>query len=225
MPYNLGSRKTLTNRIDTDDPYGWFARETLQVEREGIRQVLQSVAKQLHDFVRWPDRAILLWDGCDRKIPEGARHRYHRYPEAIKKLAMGPPRVTLDGRPNGPAIASFLLAGGSRPERFGSSNSWSIHHVYSGKFPYVGHFKTTHAIKECKHFTQSAGLIAAHPIADGLCDEFPFFAWLLRFEAFRRFEYDPDGAFCDNPDAFGFVNGNKCEVVIPVAEQKLTLAG
>jgi hypothetical protein len=32
-----------------------------------------------------------------------------------------------------------------------------------------------HAAKDCNHFTQSAGLIAAHLIADALSDEFPFF--------------------------------------------------
>jgi hypothetical protein len=88
--------------------------------------------------------------------------------------------VVLDTRPNGPAIAAFILAGGIRPERFGSSNAWSVHHLYSGKFPYIGPKTTTHAAKESGHFTQSAGLVAAHPIADALVDEFPFFAWLLR---------------------------------------------
>ncbi|MGH2361673.1 MAG: hypothetical protein ACRDGM_14170 [bacterium] len=104
-------------------------------------------------------------------------------------------RVVLDTRPNGPAIASFVLAGGTRPERFGSSNAWSVHHLYSGKFPYIGRETTTHAAKECNHFTQSAGLVAAHPVADALVDEFPFFAWFLRAQAHLLFGYDPDGVF------------------------------
>src|SRR5262245_61791339 len=95
--------------------------------------------------------------------------------------------VVSDTRPNGPAIAAFLMAGGSRPERFGSSNAWSVHHVYSGKFPYAGRQTTIHAAKESFHFTQSAGLVATRPVADALVDEFPFFTWLLRAEAYVRF--------------------------------------
>jgi len=121
--------------------------------------------------------------------------------------------VVLDGRPNGPAIASFRLAGGKRPPRFGSSNSWSIHHLYSGKFPYPGYQETTHAAKSCLHFTQSAGLIAVHPIADAMVDEFPFFAWLLRGGAFLRFGYDPDGVFSSSRDDCGFIAGRVCRVI------------
>jgi len=57
-------------------------------------------------------------------------------------------------------------------------------------------------------------LIATHPVADALCDEFPFFAWLLRAESFRRFGYDPDGVFSSQQDEFGFVEGHHCEMVM-----------
>ena len=126
-------------------------------------------------------------------------------------------RIPLDTRPNGPAIASFLLAGGTRPERFGSSNAWSIHHLYSGKFPYHGRKVTIHAAKEFNHFTQSAGLIAAHPVADALVDEFPFFTWLLRAQAYLRFGYDPDSAFGKPRDEYGFETGRRYRVVPDVA--------
>jgi hypothetical protein len=119
----------------------------------------------------------------------------------------------LDTRANGPAVVAFQIAGGTRPGRFGSFNAWSIHHVYSGKFPYIGRTNRTHAIKEGRHFTQSAGLIATHPVADALCDEFPFFAWLLRAESFRRFGYDPDGVFSARQNKFGFAAGYHCEMV------------
>jgi hypothetical protein len=48
---------------------------------------------------------------------------------------------------------------------------------------------------EARYFTQSAGLVAIHPVADALADEFAVFAWRLRAEAFLRFGYDPEGAF------------------------------
>ena len=211
MPYNLDSPNGLLERLDPGNVARWFVRETLQIDSEPLRTVLNQVAGNLNDFVRWPARALLLWQGCDRIAPQGKRQRYHRYPESIRQFAKNS-GVNLDTRPNGPATAAFQLAGGNRPERFGSSNAWSIHHVYSGKFPYIGRTNTTHATKSCKHFTQSAGLIAAHPIADALSDEFPVFAWLLRFESFHRFGYDPDAVFSSHQDNFGFSSGYKCEV-------------
>jgi hypothetical protein len=203
--------------VDSSNVAQWFVRETLQIECEAVRQVLHQVAGNLKDFVRWPVCPLLLWKGCDRVRPEGKKQKYHRYPKSIRERAKEH-AVQLDTRPNGPATAAFQLAGGSRPARFGSSNAWSIHHVYSGKFPYVGRPVTIHATKNCKHFTQSAGLIAAHPVADALCDEFPFFTWLLRFESFHRFGYDPDGVFSSHQDQLGFADGHGCEVFLDGAQ-------
>jgi hypothetical protein len=214
MPYNLKSPKGLIEPVDFADMTGWFARETEQATGEPLRLVLRSVANHLKDFVKWPDRALLLWEGCDRKVPEGERHRYYKYPPEIQNRAKER-KIVLDGRANGPAIAAYHIAGGFRPERFGSANRWSIHHVYSGKFPYIGHPNTTHATTDCKHFTQSAGLVAVHPVADALCDEFPFFAWLLRAKSFETFRYDPDGVFSTSQDGYGFVTGSQNEVVHP----------
>lgn len=52
-----------------------------------------------------------------------------------------------------------------------------------------------------------------HPIADALVDEFPFFAWLLRSDSFRRFGYDPDGVFSPRQDELAFAAGRSCEIV------------
>lgn len=213
MPYNLNSPNELLEPVDLTNMARWFVHETLQIESESIRHVLHHVGGNLTDFVHWPARAMLLWEGCDRRPPEGKKQKYHNYPKSIRELAKKQV-INLDMRPNGPAIAAFQFAGGTRPERFGSSNAWSIHHVYSGKFPYIGWTTTTHAAKEFRHFTQSAGLIATHPIADAICDEFPFFAWLLRVESFRRFGYDPDGVFTPRQDKFGFAEGHSCETVV-----------
>src|SRR5208283_1289645 len=122
--------------VDLANMEDWLDRETSQIESEALRHVLRIVTGSLSEFVRWPERALLLWEGCDRIAPDGAKHRYHQYPDAVRQLAKSK-KVILDGRPNGPAIAAFLLAGGTRPARFGSSNGWPIHHLYSGKFPYI----------------------------------------------------------------------------------------
>jgi hypothetical protein len=171
------------------------------------------VVDELDGFLRWAERPLLLWRGCDRVPEPGKRQKYFSYPKPIKSLAISN-GFRLDTRPNGPAIAAFLAAGGTRPDRFGSSNSWSIHHLYSGKFPYIGRDTTMHASKDGLHFTQSAGLVAAHPIADALVDEFPFFTWFLRALAFKRFGYDPDSAFGESSE-LGFAVGHSCEIVFP----------
>jgi len=223
MPYNLESPNGLLEPIDMSNVARWYVKETLQIEPEAIRHVLHHVATNLNDFVRWPARATLLWQGCDRARPERGKQKYHRYPEILRKLAKER-GIYLDTRPNGPATAAFLFAGGVRPERFGSSNAWSIHHLYSGKFPYIGLTETLHAVKDCNHFTQSAGLIATHPIADQLCDEFPFFAWVLRAKAYELFRYDPNGVFSAERDNFGFLQGHTCEVVVPMPSTITTAA-
>jgi hypothetical protein len=216
MPYNLDSPNGLLEPFDPNNPAKWFVLEAVQIESEPVRNVLHQVAGHLDEFLRWPARAVLLWEDCDRRRPVGKNQKYHRYPESLRVLSkkLG---INLDTRPNGPAIAAFQMAGGIRPERFGSSNSWSIHHVYSGKLPYIDRLRTTHASKDCKHFTQSAGLIATHPIADALCDEFPFFAWLVRAESYRRFGYDPDGVFSSHQNQFGFAGGHVCEILASAA--------
>ena len=213
MPYNLESPNTLLEPIDPANLALWYINETIQVEPESVRHVLQHVGNNINDFVQWPQRAVLLWDECDRCKPEGKKQKYHVYPESIRKLAKTQ-KITLDSRPNGPARAAFMFAGGVRFDRFGSTNATTMHHVYSGKFPYIGRVKTSHAVKLRKHFTQSAGVIATHPIADALCDEYPFFAWFLRFIAFSKFGYDPDGVFSPTQDELGFAVGRNCEIMV-----------
>lgn len=51
---------------------------------------------------------------------------------------------------------------------------------------------TTHAIKDGRYFTEAAGLVAVHPLADAMAEEFADFAWWLRREAYKKFGFDPD---------------------------------
>jgi hypothetical protein len=55
--------------------------------------------------------------------------------------------------------------------------------------------------------------VAVHPVADSLCDEFPFFAWLLRAKAFECSGYDPDAVLGKTIDRYGFTRGRSCQVV------------
>lgn len=210
--FNLASPNQIRANCDLTQIEKWFEQEARAVEAGSMRQVVCQVAGGLHAFVRFPKRAVLLWQGCDRVAPEGQKQKYFKYPTFIKDAGMRL-GIPLDTRPNGPAIASFLFAGGERPKRFGSTNAWSIHHLYSGKFPYLGRTDTLHGQKYGNHFTQSAGLIAAHPLADALSDEFPAFSWLLRAHAFQQFGYDPDQIFSEGKiDEFGFASGRTTQI-------------
>jgi hypothetical protein len=102
--------------------------------------------------------------------------------------------ITPDSRSNGPAICSFLLAGGIRPVRE-TGKGWNIHHLYDGKFPFDKNRVTTHAVKDGGYFTEAAGLVALHPLADAMADEFCDFAWWLRRGAYDKFGFDPDCVF------------------------------
>lgn len=161
------------------------------------RDIVQNVWENKESFIKWPKEAILFWPDC-------VRIKYHNYPLDLKnKIKLK--GIPVDSRSNGPAINAFLFAGGFRPKRHSNPNrEWSIHHIYDGKFPLKAGIKTLHAVKDGKHFTQSSGLVAIHPIADALADEYSFFAWKLRYEAYQKFKYDPDCIFSGKNDENGF---------------------
>jgi hypothetical protein len=185
------------------DLSGWFQSEVCSIPVESHRRVLLEVAGNLDDYVRWPDRAELLWEGCDRIRKNPQQQRYHAYPQELKAVLSA--HRFQDRRSNGPAIMAYKVAGGERPLR-SNGRGWNIHHLYDGKFLYPGSTKPClQAVKEARHFTQSAGLVAVHPLAEGLADEFAIFAWMLRAESFNRFGYDPDGAFSRSSNEYGFI--------------------
>jgi len=161
------------------------------------RRIISEVWEHKTEFIQWPAKAILLWPKCVR-IPKG----FHKYPEEINK-ELKSKGIKIDPRTNGPAIMSFLLAGGQRPIR-SNNQGWMIDHIYDGKFPWTTDGETMHAVKDGNHFTQSAGLVAIHPIAEALRDEYFYFSWLIRYESFLRFNYDPDMVFCNKIDELGF---------------------
>lgn len=206
MRCNLSWRDSIRTECRLDDLDGWFLSEISQSIHGAEQTALMVIQESLDQFVSWPEKALLMWQGCTR------REKYFSYPLAIKELARSN-RIVLDGRTNGPAVSAYLLSGGKRPPRVGSRNAWSIHHLYSGKFPYVGRDITMRAAIEGNHFTQSAGLVAVHPIADAICDEYPAFSWLLRAKAYMTFGYDPEGVFSSNTSVLGFSLQKRSEVI------------
>jgi hypothetical protein len=150
-------------------------------------QITDNVWSNQAAFVEWPARPFLF-------MPGTVRVKYHRYsPEQLSQIKAA--RVRTDTRSNGPAIMAYAVAGGRRPGRASGREGGSIHHIYDGQFPAPGATDCTRAVTHGNYFTEAAGLVAIHPIADALADELAYFAWLLRHEAFRRFNFDPDGVF------------------------------
>lgn len=150
-----------------------------------------SIWNQRDTYIRWPRTQRLL-------LPNVTKHRdgddYDYPPEVVAEAnEAGWP---VDQRSNGPAILAFQLAGGDRPRRpFPENWSWTIHHIYDGQFALADDQIVPHAIHDGNLFTESAGLVAVHPLADYVAMSSPLLAWLLRWEAFRRFGFDPMKVF------------------------------
>lgn len=147
-------------------------------------------------FVRWPTsrrRPLLSCARCAKGETYAAedRLRIAKAKELLGDLARG----QFVHASNGPAVLAFLLAGGLRPRLRGSKGRWSVHHVYDGRFPAPNRERSTHAVKNPRYFTDARGLVAVHPVADALAHEVDWFAWQLRFGAWQRFAFDPDGIF------------------------------
>jgi len=163
------------------------------------KKIILEVWNNKDKFIKWPDRAHLFWDGCKRI-------KYHKYPPKLD-FFLRLNHYPVDTRSNGPAVVSYLTAGGERPVRKSNPKyQWSIHHIYDGKHPWINRNDTLHAVKDGKHFTQSAGLVALHPVADALAEEYFYFSWLLRLESFKKFNYDPDQVFSSKINEYGFKN-------------------
>ncbi|WP_423933750.1 hypothetical protein [Chlorobium sp.] len=168
------------------DHVKWLNEMRAQVLPE-VLLVVDHVWNHRNLFIQWAARGDCWWPGC-------VRVRFHKY-STDQRAELKAAKIRVDTRSNGPAIMAFLLAEGSRPDRDFPGRQWSIHHIYDGKFPAPNRTLTAHAVKDGSLFTDTAGLVAVHPVADALADEVAYFAWLLRFEAFERFGFDPDFVF------------------------------
>lgn len=166
----------------------------LPVGIEDMRQTLNIAEREVADVVWRRRKYFVCWASKRRPFPHDcARRKYHTYTQIQQEL-LNRYGVHADTRSNGPAICGYLLAQGERPKRRGGKQ-WTIHHIYDGQFPFPGRSSTLHAVKDAQYFTDYRGLVAIHPIADGLASELPYFAWLLRYEAFLKFKFDPDKVF------------------------------
>jgi hypothetical protein len=148
--------------------------------------------REKESWFRWPTESSLFQRGWTRSQDGRGDDCYPYDAELIARLKQK--SLKPDGRNNGPAVLSFLMAGGERPIL--SDEGWPIHHIYDGQaFIPNTQRKILHAVKDGAHFTHSGGLVALHPVAHFISHQSALLAWLLRWEAFRRFKYDPNEIF------------------------------
>ena len=162
----------------------WTARmqELSAFASETEWSAILSILTDPEQFFQWPQLSVLFWPGCVRTENDGEYIFPAELITHMERLGLKP-----DTRTNGPAINSFQVAGGKRPNW--GNEAWHIHHIYDGTEG------SLHAVNNGDHFTHSAGLVAAHPIAHHLAHESNLLKWLLRRGAFVRCGYDPMGIF------------------------------
>jgi hypothetical protein len=143
-------------------------------------------------WFRWPTASAILQRGWTRDQDGSRRDCYPYDAELIERLKEK--NLKPDGRNNSPAILSFLMSGGERP--VSGDEGWPIHHIYDGQaFIPNTQRRILHAVQDGEHFTHSGGLVALHPAAHFLAHRSELLGWLLRWEALRRFRYDPNNMF------------------------------
>ena len=166
----------------SDEPWPVRMQQLTGSVHETEWTAILSIYADAEKSFEWPQVGSLLWPGCVRTFEDGK----HDYPAELKvrlnRLGLNP-----DTRTNGPAIVSYLAAGGKRPICGGEG--WHIHHIYDGTDG------VPHAVRDPNLFTHSAGLVAAHPVAHHLAHQSELLKWLLRREAFLRFGFDPMNVF------------------------------
>ncbi len=166
----------------SDEPWPDRMQKLTSSVHETEWAAILSICAETEKFFAWPQVGSLLWPNCVRTAEDGQ----HEYPAELKvllnRLGLNP-----DTRTNGPAIVSYLAAGGKRPTCGGEG--WHIHHIYDGIDG------VPHAVRDPNLFTHSARLVAAHPVAHHLAHQSELLKWFLRREAFLRFGFDPMNVF------------------------------
>jgi len=184
----------LDNRTSAQDAPPWLNAMWRNRFDVGV-QCSIAIWRQRETYFRWPKKQRIISKEWVRHKDGRKKDCYNYPPQLVDEIKRA--GLPVDRRNNGPAIISFLLAGGERPLRpFPSRWGWTIHHIYDGQHPRFQDQQVPHAINDPKLFTDSRGLVAVHPFADYIAMREPLLAWLLRWEAFRRFSgFDPMRVF------------------------------
>jgi hypothetical protein len=168
-----------------------------------------------HRLVSFARQGILLWPRCTPgenldPLPDDAQeqvldslvsaHLSENEKESLgnelSKVGVG----SIEQYPAHPERFAFKFAGGWLQQ------DWFFKHLYDGSIALGSAKKRLNALKRGKHFTQTAGMAAIHPIVQELYEAYPCLRRTLQARSFASFGYDPEHFFsqCEHT-AFGFV--------------------
>jgi len=171
-----------------------------------LQQMLFNVCVDLYSartLVVFARQSMLIWPCCTPGenldgVPDDAKelsfynaavgfsdHDKKRLEHALRERGI----QSLERYPLDPDRFSFSFGGGN------INPGWSFHHIYDGTSPLGKGKKTLNAHRRGLHFTQTAGMVAIHPIVEALYDHFPCIKRTLRAGSFDKFGYDPDRYF------------------------------
>lgn len=178
-----------------------------------LQQMLFSLCVDLYSantLVHFAARSMLIWPRCTPGenldgLPDDAKELSFSsagagIPEYAKKRLQQELTergiTSLERCPVDPDRFSFRFADGF------ILPGWHFHHIYDGTSPLGRGKKTLNARHHGLHFTQTAGMVAIHPIVEALYDYFPCIKRTLRARSFKEFRYDPDRYFskCEHDD-------------------------
>ena len=92
------------------------------------------------------------------------------------------------------AVAAFKYAEGVVPQAAPGADAWQLRHVYEPLTRW-GAGGEVEANRAAKHYTQSAGWVALHPLIHHLMAEHPCILKTLQARVFSTFKYDPEELF------------------------------
>jgi hypothetical protein len=78
--YNLDSPNQILAFDDFETQEQWLQAELSRIDDQPISHVMHKICENLDTFIKWPEIAYLLWDGCTRKN----NRIYHRIPSRNK---------------------------------------------------------------------------------------------------------------------------------------------
>ena len=177
--------------------------------RPGLRPLCFSVYYE-DTLIRFPKCAVLVWPRCTTNeynrpgIPDDPDELPDYVATWVGDLGLsGNPRLTQMMEEAGilehpPAAAlrdevAFRVAGGVTPQT-AQGQPWMLRHLYEGLHPFLGKEQTFDSMNDGDHFTQTAGLVAVHPILDYFW-QFGAVVKTARARAYVSFGYDPDRYF------------------------------
>ena len=208
--------------FDPNDPNAWINHIT------ETPPFIRSLCKSLYHespLVRWPQRALLCQWGMtsqdrigviDENDPDWT---LRNMPAPERMLPPGDAQYDALVRQEDPealapgarigwpfAAAAFKYTGGNVPQAEAGADAWRLLHLYAGA-PAFDNGVEFDAMPNPKHYTQSAGLVAVHPVVHLLMAQHPCIVHTLRARAFTKFNYDPANYFPHEapPDDCGFV--------------------